>query len=58
MVEKKSLISEMIECHKFFVEHSPSYAKGKNSIKYYIKYPRAYFRFMIFSYKSIQNWKS
>lgn len=39
-------MKKIIYLHKFFVTESPSYMKGTNKVKYYLRYPIAYVKFM------------
>ncbi len=48
------MIKYLIDSHKFFVEVSPSYMQGTNRIKYYLRYPIAYIKFMWYAYKDYQ----
>ena len=38
------------ELHKFFCEESKEYMRGESRFKYYIGWPVAYLKFMIYSY--------
>lgn len=48
------MIKYLIGCHKFFIGESPSFMKATNRIKYYLRYPIAYIKFMYYAIKDYQ----
>ncbi len=56
-VVKRSFISAMAYYHKFFFKESFPYMLGTNRLKYYLKFPQAYIKFMILMAKDTRDWK-
>ena len=53
---KRSFWGAMWFYHKFFNRESPSYMQGTNRLKYYLRYPSAYIKFMILMAKDYRDW--
>jgi hypothetical protein len=48
---RRGFFSSMAYSHRFFVNESPYYMTGTKRAEYYIGYPRAYIRFMWYSFR-------
>jgi hypothetical protein len=48
---RRGFLSSMAYSHRFFVNESPYYMTGTKRAEYYIGYPRAYIRFMWYSFR-------
>lgn len=57
-VVRRSFSSYMIEMHNFFLKTSPSYMAGTPKLKYLLQFPRAYCRFMYYSYMDWRRWRN
>lgn len=55
---RRSFSSYMIEMHNFFLKTSPSYMAGTPKLKYLLQFPRAYCRFMYFTYMDWRRWRN
>lgn len=45
----------LIDSHRFFIKESPKFMEGTSRIKYYLRYPIAYIKFMWYSYHDFKH---